>query len=325
MRKSTTRRSRYPIFPEPDEDPVVHMAAAMSATCLTLRSGAVRCFGWAFAGVTGRGTDRDSIWAEFAASNNGSDSETLQGLRDMALGGAHGCALTSEGGAQCWGRDYRGQVGDGFRETEYRTLVSEVIEDLEQTADDPRIPRDVVGLRAGVSQVQTGGEHSCAILDNGQVRCWGSNRYGQLGFAGDYPVPEGAEQHERAPELEARPVDICLDLPATDLALGGAHSCALLTDGTVQCWGSANHGKLGNGHYTRDSLTPVTVEGLTDVVQIESRHMHTCAITSSGQLYCWGLNYYGQLGTGDATDQAIPQLVTGFLELIEVRETADQG
>lgn len=294
----------------PQDDPVVGIAAAMAATCLTFESGTVRCFGWAHGGVTGRAPDNDSYWGAFGASNNGEDSETLVGLREIVLGSSHGCARTEQGGAKCWGWDWRGQLGDGVREELYHAQVSANAEDDVQTDDDPRIPRDVVGMKGGVAMVQVGAEHSCAILDNGAVRCWGSNRHEQLGHRGDYP--QGEMWEVPAPEHEATPVDVCLDRPAVDLALGGAHSCALLDDGMVRCWGSANHGKLGHGHYVKDRVEPALVEGLEDVVQIESRHMHTCARTGDGKIYCWGLNYYGQLGTGESTDQATPQLVTGF-------------
>ena len=211
---------------------------------------------------------------------------------------------------QCWGRDYRGQLGDGAREENFMASSEDCDGTLVQ--DHPEIPRDVVGMKAGVRLVKTGAEHSCAILENGTVKCWGSNRHGQLGYAATYVVPEDAYEHERAPELEATPVRVCLERPAVDLALGGAHSCALLDDGTVQCWGSANHGKLGNGHYVKDRVEPAPIEGLSGVIDVESRHMHTCALTESGQLYCWGLNYNGQLGIGNAIDQATPQLVAGF-------------
>ncbi|MEM9489572.1 MAG: hypothetical protein AAGC55_10535 [Myxococcota bacterium] len=294
-----------------EEDPVVDIAAAMQGTCITFQSGRVRCFGWAINGAMGREPFNGSnCWASFAAGNDGDYSDPQEGLTNIQLGSAHGCGMTSQGGVQCWGRDYRGQLGDGARETNFMASSEDCAGTL--VDDTPELPRDVIGLRGGVKLVRAGAEHNCAIMDNGTVKCWGSNRLGQLGYRADYPVSEDAEEHERAPELEATPVEICLERPAIDLALGGAHSCALLDDGTVQCWGSANHGKLGNGHYVKHRIAPAPVAGLTDVVDIDSRHMHTCAVTSSGQLYCWGLNYNGQLGIGNAEDQATPQLVVGF-------------
>ena len=290
----------------PDGDPVVELAAAHSSTCARLASGAVHCWGYAMNGVLGRPSevgDGEAPWASFGGIV-GPESEKLAGLGQLRMGVAHGCGLTTEGAVRCWGRDFRGQAGDGQRETQYK---AQSLGDVAPADQDPLTPRTAVGLSAGVSQVHVGAEHSCAILDNGMVQCWGSNRYGQLGFAGDYDTD--ADPHAG---WEDTPVELCLEEPAIDLALGGAHSCALLESGRVQCWGSANHGKLGNGYYGVDSPTPVTVSGLTDVVDIESRHMHTCALTAQGQVYCWGLDYYGQLGDGDSVDQAEPVLVSGF-------------
>ena len=291
----------------PADDPAVWIAAAHSSTCAGLQSGAMHCWGYALNGVLGRPTDvgdGEAPWSAFGGII-GTPSPNLQGLSNFHLGSAHGCGLTDSGGAQCWGRNWRGQVGTGTRETLY---FAQVGGDFAVTADDPTLPRDVAGLTAGVAQVVAGAEHSCAIQSNGIVQCWGNNRMGQLGFDGNY-VPAG---DETVVEFEASPVEVCLEQPATDLALGGMHTCALLEDGTVWCWGSANHGKLGNGNFITDSPGPVQVTDLTDVVDIDARHMHTCAVTAAGEVYCWGSNYYGQLGDGSRADQAVPTLVAGF-------------
>lgn len=296
----------------PAGDPVVHLAAAHHATCATLQSGAVHCWGQAFGGALGRPTvvgDGGAGWSAFGAYI-GDESPNLRGLTDAHMGSAHGCGLI-DGGAWCWGRDFRGQVGDGQRETLYFAQNPSQNDNV-LTADDPTVLHQVIGLQAGVTRVVTGAEHSCAILQNGQVRCWGANRMGQLGFDGEYPAEIAGEGVDSVTSFEADPVDVCLERPTVDLALGGAHTCALLDTGRVWCWGSANHGKLGTGHYHLDSPVPAQVPGLEDVVEIESRHMHTCAVTATGQVYCWGLNYYGQIGDGTAQDQAQPTLVTGF-------------
>jgi len=280
----------------PENDPAVFLSAAHSSTCARLQSGAVYCWGYSLNGVLGHAEEGDN-WSD-DGEVVGPESTAFRDAETIALGTAHGCMLR-EGGAQCWGRDFRGQVGDGERETQYFKQ--------EGTLE----PHDVVGLDSGVAQIETGAEHTCAVHTNGVVSCWGSNRYGQLGFDGGYDPPDETHVVEWLDE----PRELCLERPTTDLALGGAHSCALLNDGTVQCWGSANHGKLGNGNYVTDSVTPVAVvavDGFSDVVSIDSQYMHTCAVTGSGQVYCWGLNYWGQLGDGTTTDQAEPVLVVGF-------------
>ena len=96
--------------------------------------------------------------------------------------------------------------------------------------------------------VSLGGSHSCALLDDGKVMCWGKNKYGQLG--------DGSATDRSSP------VEVSGLTNAQSIALGGGHSCALLTDGKVMCWGFNNHGQLGDGT-TSARIFPVEVSGIT--------------------------------------------------------------
>jgi alpha-tubulin suppressor-like RCC1 family protein len=138
-----------------------------------------------------------------------------------------------------------------------------------------------------VWQVAAGGQHSCAVLSNGAVRCWGANAKGQLG----YGWPTIAYLHYPS-------TDVWLgSYGALQLGLGSSHSCALLWNGGVRCWGYNNYGQLGVGDTTdRYSAPSVDIALGAAATQVTAGDMHTCALTSSGGVRCWGWNGDGELG-----------------------------
>src|SRR5207302_1967106 len=143
-------------------------------------------------------------------------------------GANHSCALTSAGGAKCWGYDYSGQLGDGNG----------------GAFSDQPTPVDVSGLLSGVGAISAGGNHTCAIA--GAVKCWGDNTFGAVG--------DGTTSN-----LRLTPVGVSgLTSGATAVAAGGMHSCALTSADGVKCWGENNYGQLGDGSGWNQS-TPVNV------------------------------------------------------------------
>jgi alpha-tubulin suppressor-like RCC1 family protein len=142
----------------------------------------------------------------------------------------------------------------------------------------------VSGL-SGVTQLASGGNFNCAVLNTGAVQCWGENNFGQLGNGG------GGNQN--------LPVTVAgLGGNAVEVKTGTQHACARLTSGLVKCWGRNHYGQLGNNS-TATSPSPVSVgAGLGSVAEISVGGEFSCGRRASGTVACWGANYVGQLGLG---------------------------
>ena len=110
----------------------------------------------------------------------------------------------------------------------------------------------------------------------------------------------------------------------TQITSGAMHSCALLSSGSVRCWGDNGFGQLGNGT-TRDASVPIAVAGITDAVAINSAStsLSTCAVLATGAVRCWGRNHNGQLGNGTTNDSSTPVSVAGITTATSVAAGQD--
>ena len=237
------------------------IAAGLGHVCALTSGGGVKCWGGNGTGQLGNGTQ--------TASTTPVDVVGLgSGVRAIAAGANHSCALTSGGGVKCWGGNYNGELGNGGS-----PLIS-------------RSPVDVVGLTSGVVAISSYFEHTCAVTSGGGVKCWGFNREGELGNGTQILVSK-------------TPVGVVgLSSGVRAIAAGYSHTCALTSGGAVKCWGDNHYGALGNGS-TSLSLTPVAVSGLSSgVTAVAAGQFHTCAITTGGGVKCWGQDDNGQLGNG---------------------------
>ena len=154
--------------------------------------------------------------------------------------------------------------------------------------------------------LSSGEYHTCAILDNGAVSCWGYPQYGQLG--------NGGTSDKSTPTLTS---SLGTGRTAVALSSGGYHTCAILDNGSVSCWGRGVYGQLGNGA-TSDVTTPTLTSSLgtgRTAVALSSGASgghHTCAILDNGAVSCWGSGSYGQLGNGATSDKTTPTLTSSL-------------
>ena len=201
---------------------------------------------------------------------------------EVAAGLEHTCALSPPNTVECWGRNNRGQLGDG-------------------TLQDHALPAGVTGLAGlDIVAVDAGEAFTCAQTFSGNLHCWGRNTEGQLG--------NGSTVSSSTPVAVAG-----LGGVVESFSAGRQHVCAVLAGGTVKCWGDNVTGQLGDG--TNSGRTsPVTVSGLgQSVAVVESGFDHTCAVTTPGDVLCWGDNFFGQLGdNGVVPESNVPLSVSGF-------------
>ncbi|MCX5859780.1 MAG: hypothetical protein NT056_07800 [Proteobacteria bacterium] len=213
----------------------------------------------------------------------------------LGAGGFQTCAVTSDGGVKCWGSNGVGQIGNGS------SSGPSTCNDGSKTIACSKTALDVSTLSSGIAKVVGGGNHNCALTTgtSGGVKCWGYNKYGQLGNS--------------STTNSSTPVNVTgLSSGVMNVAAGDSHTCALLTSGSVDCWGDDTYGQLGNGVTNTTYNSYQTVSGLTGVTAISAGWQHTCVIVSGGAVKCWGANTYGQLGNGTVTDSSTPVSVSGI-------------
>src|SRR5439155_1410122 len=154
--------------------------------------------------------------------------------------------------------------------------------------------------------VAGGGFHACMRLPDGTVQCWGRNNFGQLGN-GDGNLADSSV-----------PVAVRGLTTATRVVTGDSHTCALLGDGTVQCWGGGDAGQRGEGAFNDMSTVPGAVVGIGGAVAVTGGFYHTCALLGDGTVQCWGRNAEGQLGDGSSIGTRAPTRVIGITGALAV-------
>ena len=243
------------------------IAASAFHTCAVLDDGTVRCWGYNAYGQLGIGTYINQSAPQVVSLGYGKATQIIAGLY-------HTCAIHL-GGVKCWGRNVYGQLGTG-------TTAAAAI-----SAYDAKTI-NLGGFKP--TALATGGDHSCALLSDGSVRCWGLNNFGQLGIANKVN--------------QSTPASVVIGKTSGLLAVGNSefYSCAVLINGSVTCWGNNESGQLGLGDATIQTNIPgneVNVGINLTVMQASGGPDHACALLTGGSVKCWGYNASGQLGLGD--------------------------
>ncbi|MBX7082821.1 MAG: hypothetical protein K1X88_26685 [Nannocystaceae bacterium] len=282
--------------PLPTDDVVALPGAAVAVSvegcaCVLLAGGSVQCWGPRGSGIAGAG----GVWPPSLCNGScfypecciGDDEEATvlppvavgAEVAAISVGGSTVCVVTPDGRVRNWGSGRDGRLGFGLGSDE----------DL----GDDEVPSSAPDVEIGGAAVAVAaGYPSCALLDDGTLRCWG-------GAASGYATNEIVGDDESPASMGAVP------LPTRVVAIDASDRsvCALLDGGAVHCWGANDFGQLGLGHTETigDDETPLDA-GPVDLggpaVAISVGMAHACAILDDGTIRCWGNNDMGQLGYG---------------------------
>ncbi|MBK7197021.1 MAG: tandem-95 repeat protein [Myxococcales bacterium] len=279
---------------------ILQLSSGNAHICALANDGGVKCWGLNAYGNLGLGdtNKRGDQPNEMGVNLPEVDLGTGRTAVTLASGGEHNCALLDDDTVKCWGYNSAGQLGLGFAAS--RGNGPGQMGDLLPTVD--------LGTGRTAAQMDGGAEHTCAVLDNGALKCWGANDFGQLGL-GDTAY-RGDGPGEMGDALPA--VDLGAGRTALQVSAGGFHTCALLDNLTVKCWGRNDRGQLGLGDTANrgdgpgemgNSLPAVALgTGLT-VDTLAMGELHACARFTNATVKCWGFGAFGALGLGDVGDR----------------------
>jgi alpha-tubulin suppressor-like RCC1 family protein len=256
---------------------VTQLAAGGSNTCAVLSDNSVRCWGQNNFGQLGIGSSDVSAHytPEVVLGIPGSFT-----VSSIDIGTGHVCASSTTGDAWCWGRFMHGRLGT--------------------TATSNATSAARTGALSGLAtDVSAGADHSCVVVGAG-LMCFGRNHLSQSGQVNN-------------PLQFSTPTAVTINGTVSGVSAGDAFTCVLMNTGAVQCFGSNAAGQLGRGNAISLDATPGVVQGLSaGAVAIATGASHACAITPAGDVLCWGLNEFGQLGDNSQDNSNVAVAVPFF-------------
>lgn len=306
---------------------VVQLVSRLDTNCARFDAGNVRC--WGSNGLGELGYGHTEIIGDDEPAGAFGDVDIGGRAVQLAIGNSHACALLETGSVRCWGRNWRGQLGPavtddilgdepgemppldfpigdgtavGIFASPWQSCV--LLDDGDVRCWGTPPPNQYPGVAdvdqfGVVSQLVFGDSHACALYASGNVKCWTERLTGYAGYGNTDPV------------ALADAGDLNLGGTAIQLDLSNEHSCAVLNSGAVFCWGSGDEGQLGYGSVEAigDDETPAEAGPVNlgePAVQVAVGSAHSCALLASGNVRCWGRLAEGQLGYGSQFPRTLP-------------------
>ena len=260
------------------------VSAGVAATCGVTPAGAAYCWGHNGRGELGNGTRINSSTP--VAVSGGLTFAVVSSSSSFNFT----CGVTTAGAAYCWGDNNYGELGNGTTDA---------------FGQNPTTTPGPVSGGLTFASVSAGNGFACGVTTTGAAYCWGANGDGALGNG--------------TTTASATPVAVSGGLTFASVIVGYFGACGVTTDGAAYCWGANGLGQLGNGTTTA-SATPVPVSGgLTFTTVSGGLYSFTCGVTTAHAAYCWGSNFYGQLGNGGmGSASTTPVAVSGGLSFASV-------
>ncbi|MFM8793366.1 MAG: hypothetical protein ACKOFF_00470, partial [Acidimicrobiales bacterium] len=238
-------------------------------SCRVISSGHVTCWGRNVNGQLGNGTTTASSTPVLASG--------ISTATSVAVGAIHTCAVLADTTVKCWGRGEFGRIGDGSSSAVDRTTPATVCASAGCASN-----------LTGVESLALSYEASCALKTDGTVWCWGDNNDWQLGTDPSTTVT-GSTFAVQVPGLSG----------IKSISAGDYHTCVILSDDTMKCWGLGSMGQLGTGSFSASGPAAVTIVGT--VKAVAGGYGHTCVIKTNNVVGCWGSNWFGETGSGTLT------------------------
>jgi len=270
---------------------VAHIAAGNNHTCAIMSTGDVKCWGHNSRGQLGVGNSiniGDYPNPVFTSASFGSGKTAIQ----IALGSDFSCAILNDHTVKCWGANINNQLGQDGGVTGDIGITSNQLSNLSPI---------LVGVDKTVSQISAGLSHVCAVLNDGGVKCWGLNTYGQRGYAASYGTGNNRPYVNYGPSY----------MSTAYVYASGNNTCVTTTENKIKCWGQNGNGQLGQGNTTSvgainnmydDTILPFIDLGTNRLVtKVVAGSAFSCALMIEGTIKCWGSNVNGKLGLNPET------------------------